>query len=107
MRTCTVRTSGTLISAGADLDGADLTVRNHRLTLTNHATRWGQETSMRIKFHDRESWLRERRRGIGGSDIGAILGLNKYRSPLDVYLDKIGDADRAGDQRRDVLGDEC
>ena len=48
---------------------------------------------MRVKYHDRESWLRERRRGIGGSDIGAILGLSKYRSPLDVYLDKIGEAD--------------
>ena len=47
---------------------------------------------MRVKYHDRESWLRERRRGIGGSDIGAILGLSKYRSPLDVYLDKIGEA---------------
>ena len=51
---------------------------------------------MRVKYHDRESWLRERRRGIGGSDIGAILGLSKYRSPLDVYLDKIGEADEEG-----------
>ena len=48
---------------------------------------------MRVKYHDRESWLRERRRGIGGSDIGAILGLSKYRSPMDVYLDKIGESD--------------
>jgi len=47
----------------------------------------------RIKYHDRESWLRERRRGIGGSDIGAILGLSRWRSPLDVYLDKIGEAE--------------
>ena len=51
---------------------------------------------MRVKYHDRESWLRERRRGIGGSDIGAILGLSKYRSPLDVYLDKIGEAPEQG-----------
>ena len=47
----------------------------------------------RIKYHDRESWLRERRRGIGGSDIGAILGLSRWRSPLDVYLDKIGESE--------------
>ena len=47
----------------------------------------------RIKYHSRESWLRERRRGIGGSDIGAILGLSRWRSPLDVYLDKIGEAE--------------
>ncbi|MCL4305095.1 YqaJ viral recombinase family protein [bacterium] len=31
-----------------------------------------------------------RRTGIGGSDIGAILGVNPFRSPLDVYMDKLG-----------------
>ncbi len=31
-----------------------------------------------------------RRRGIGGSDIGAIAGLCPYRTPLDVWLDKTG-----------------
>ncbi len=31
-----------------------------------------------------------RRSGIGGSDIGAVCGLSKWRSPIDVYLDKIG-----------------
>lgn len=36
----------------------------------------------------REDWLRERRTGIGGSDAGAICGLNPYSSPMDVYLDK-------------------
>lgn len=39
---------------------------------------------------DKEEWLQNRRRGIGGSDIGAICGINKYRTVLDVYLDKIG-----------------
>jgi putative phage-type endonuclease len=28
--------------------------------------------------------------GIGGSDIGAILGLSPYRSAIDVWLDKLG-----------------
>lgn len=32
-----------------------------------------------------------RRSGIGGSDIGAILGLSRFRSPYDVYLSKIGE----------------
>ena len=40
-----------------------------------------------------EQQLVERKSGIGGSDIGAILGLNKWTSPLDVYLDKTGQAD--------------
>ena len=39
---------------------------------------------------DKEEWLQNRRRGIGGSDIGAICGMNKYRTTLDVYLYKIG-----------------
>ena len=35
-----------------------------------------------------EEWLAYRKKGIGGSDAGAICGLNKYRSPISVYLDK-------------------
>ena len=41
----------------------------------------------------REEWLAHRRKGIGGSDASAILGLNPYSSPLNVYLDKIGKAE--------------
>lgn len=41
---------------------------------------------------DRAAWLEARRTGIGGSDVAAILGISPYRSPLDVYLDKIGEA---------------
>jgi putative phage-type endonuclease len=33
-------------------------------------------------------WLKSRQQGIGGSDAGAILGINNYKSPLDVYIDK-------------------
>lgn len=40
---------------------------------------------------ERLDWLRERQKGIGGSDVGAILGVDKFRTPLDVYLSKIGD----------------
>jgi len=36
----------------------------------------------------RAMWLAQRRNGIGGSDIAAILGLNPYRTPLQVWLDK-------------------
>lgn len=35
-----------------------------------------------------EKWLKLRTTGIGGSDAGAILGLNKYASALTVYLSK-------------------
>lgn len=35
-------------------------------------------------------WLTWRKNGIGGSDIGSILGVNPYKSKLDVYNDKKG-----------------
>jgi putative phage-type endonuclease len=38
----------------------------------------------------REEWLEARRQGIGGSDAAAIIGLDRYRSAIDVYADKIG-----------------
>jgi putative phage-type endonuclease len=37
----------------------------------------------------RDEWLAARRTGIGGSDIAAILGLSPWRTPLDVYRDKV------------------
>lgn len=38
----------------------------------------------------REDWLAERRKSLGGSDMGAVLGLNKYRSPFSVWAEKTG-----------------
>lgn len=31
----------------------------------------------------REEWLKERQKGIGGSDAAVILGLNPYKTILD------------------------
>ncbi|MGL5436942.1 MAG: YqaJ viral recombinase family protein [Lachnospiraceae bacterium] len=36
----------------------------------------------------REEWLDLRKRGLGGSDAGAICGLNPYVSPISVFYDK-------------------
>ena len=38
----------------------------------------------------REQWLELRKKGIGGSDSAAIVGLDRYRSAFDVYAEKIG-----------------
>lgn len=38
----------------------------------------------------REKWLEERRKGIGGSDAAAIVGLNPWATPYTVYMDKLG-----------------
>ncbi len=40
---------------------------------------------------DRSEWLRLRRTGIGGSDAGAICGLNPYVSAMSVYKSKVSD----------------
>lgn len=33
-------------------------------------------------------WLKERQKGIGGSDVGAILGINKWKTPFQIYIEK-------------------
>lgn len=38
----------------------------------------------------REKWLEERRKGIGGSDTAALLGLSPYGTPYTVWADKMG-----------------
>lgn len=38
-----------------------------------------------------EEWLYYRKTGIGGSDAGAIAGVNPYRTAMQVYQDKISD----------------
>lgn len=49
-------------------------------------------------MEDKLEWLRERQKGIGGSDIGAILGLNKYKTAFEVYLEKTEPILEVGEQ---------
>ena len=39
---------------------------------------------------ERTAWLNERRKGIGGSDVAAIIGLSPWTTPLDIYEQKLG-----------------
>ena len=39
---------------------------------------------------DREAWLDVRKGGIGSSDAAAAVGLNPYKSPLELWLEKTG-----------------
>lgn len=41
---------------------------------------------------DHQDWLDQRRKGIGGSDAASIAGVNRWKSPIGVYLEKIGEA---------------
>lgn len=57
-------------------------------------------TAVRVLFADAEraDWLAERRKGIGSSDVAAILGVSDYATPLHVWHDKRGDdVDNAGE----------
>jgi len=49
--------------------------------------------SISTKGMSHEDWLEHRRHGIGGSDIGALLGFSNYTTPRDLYFDKIGEAE--------------
>lgn len=46
----------------------------------------------RVSFLDmsHEDWLDQRRKTIGGSDAGTLLGLNEYQSPYSLWAEKTG-----------------
>lgn len=41
-------------------------------------------------FKNHERWLSERQNGIGGSDCSAVVGLNPYKSNIDLWEEKTG-----------------
>ena len=64
---------------------------------------------------NKEKWLEERKTYIGGSDLGSILGINNFRTELDVYFektaegiveDKVGEAAYWGTILEDVVAAE-
>ena len=42
-----------------------------------------------VGYTTEEEWHKLRQKGIGGSDVGAILKINKYTSPLMIYKAKV------------------
>lgn len=42
---------------------------------------------------DRAAWLKARNTGIGGSDASVIVGVNKWKSPFSLWLEKTGQAE--------------
>ena len=44
----------------------------------------------KIKTKTHEEWLEERKKSLGGSDVGAVLGMNEYTSPYTVWAEKTG-----------------
>ncbi len=52
-----------------------------------------QEKSLApASYRNREAWLKERQTGIGGSDAGVILGVNPFKSLIELWEEKTADA---------------
>ena len=43
-----------------------------------------------IHIKEEQSWHNERSKGIGGSDASILLGINKWKSELELWLEKTG-----------------
>src|SRR5690606_20076292 len=52
----------------------------------NKAKRLGRTGQM-----SRDEWLQARRRGIGGSDAAVIAGLDPFKSPVRLWMEKRGE----------------
>lgn len=50
------------------------------------------KTLAKTKNMDRRTWLELRRKGIGGSDVSIIAGINRFRSIYQLWLEKTGQA---------------
>lgn len=54
----------------------------------------------------RQEWLQLRKQGIGGSDAGAVCGLNPYSSQMNVFLDKTSDETKEFDSEAVRIGSD-
>lgn len=50
-----------------------------------------------------EEWLQWRKKGIGGSDVAAALGLSPYRTARELYFDKIGVEPVIGQEDKSIM----
>lgn len=53
---------------------------------------------------ERNEWLEYRKHGIGGSDVGAICSLSRFKSPLEVFMDKTNQLPPTPDNARMAAG---
>jgi len=57
-----------------------------------------------IKPADHEEWLAEREKGIGASDVGAILGLSPYETAFSLWLKKTHQVEREPENEAMLMG---
>lgn len=84
-------------------DGFDETARSRSIWLSIAASRAANRSEnmtqqpellstepwTREAFPTKEAWLKGRRQGIGASEASAVLGLNPWKSPLQLYGEKL------------------
>ena len=58
----------------------EMSKEEFKTSLSSHGEVYG--------YDNEDDWHELRAKRIGGSDIGAILGVNPYKSIIDVYIDK-------------------
>jgi hypothetical protein len=54
---------------------------------------WNERPRSQPSAYEAESrtaWHAARKRGLGGSDIAAVLGVSPWQKPMDVWLSKTG-----------------
>lgn len=62
------------------------------------------KAAKKIYVANEEAWHEMRAKGIGGSDAGAVCGVNPWKSPMEVWLDKMGTAPDFEDNERMMWG---
>lgn len=48
------------------------------------------KTLVSTQTMSRDEWIKWRNKGIGGSDASIICGVNKYKSPIELWMEKTG-----------------
>ena len=46
--------------------------------------------TIRTTYGNREEWLVGRSHGLGASDIGVVLGVSNFKTPLQLWKEKVG-----------------
>ena len=73
----------------AELEELIATAKAEVIEMTKDEFKESLDTNNEVyEYANEEDWHTLREKRIGGSDIGAILGVNKYKSIIDVYIDK-------------------
>lgn len=63
----------------------------------------------RTTYQNREEWLAGRSHGLGASDIGAVLGVSKFKTPIQLWREKTGavKAQDISDSQRVQFGNDA